>query len=293
MARRGEEDCGQKSDEKKKLNMLIGEPTFEAIGKGRVRCVETGHEMPQDQAPAYGTSKKCLEALFDRALAQRRPPLNFFLQSPDARNMVICKLSGAVVKKNEDSIWKHVMGKKFQKKLEEEEAKKFMPAMLMSDRGLEGASISESVRKPENDGSEENENIVSKNKGKKKLSKEGNLKNETAASRVEDNINQDEEPNFWIPPLGDRWDFDCGGGRWTASDDQVTSLKIEQTNKGCQVECGIKVVDNKGMEVGMEGDSENEVGSDSEAEIIRMKRLSLSRRSSKSANLKKKRRIKQ
>lgn len=34
-----------------------------------------------------------------------------------ARDKVLCKLTGALINRNEDAIWKHMLGKKFQKAL--------------------------------------------------------------------------------------------------------------------------------------------------------------------------------
>ncbi|XP_024536811.1 uncharacterized protein LOC9645660 isoform X1 [Selaginella moellendorffii] len=102
---------------------IVGEPTFVAIVGQRFRCVETGHEMPAAEKEGYGSSKKCRDALFDRALQEGRAPLNFFQQSPEYRDKMLCKLTGALVNKNEKAVWKHVLGKSFNKQLSAQEEK--------------------------------------------------------------------------------------------------------------------------------------------------------------------------
>lgn len=47
---------------------------------------------------------------------------------------------------------------------------------------------------------------------KKKKKKEKKV--EEIISEVRDKASDSEEPEFWMPPLGDRWDFDNGDNRW-------------------------------------------------------------------------------
>lgn len=63
--------------------LFLGEPSWEPLPGGRVRCSQTGHEMPAAAQATYSLTKKCRAALFDAALKKRTAPLNFFEQSPD------------------------------------------------------------------------------------------------------------------------------------------------------------------------------------------------------------------
>jgi hypothetical protein len=52
---------------------------------------------------------------------------------------------------------------------------------------------------------------------KKKKNKKKQNKVEEIISQVRDSSDKDsdlEETDFWIPPAGERWDFDDGGDRW-------------------------------------------------------------------------------
>ena len=55
------------------------------------------------------------------------------------------------------------------------------------------------------------------NGAKKKKKKKNQNKVEEIISQVRDSSDKDsdlEEIDFWIPPAGERWDFDDGGDRW-------------------------------------------------------------------------------
>lgn len=64
---------------------LLGVPSYEDIGKGRMRCVATGHELLAKDMEAYGKSKACRIGLIDEAVAKQKPPLNMFKQDPISR----------------------------------------------------------------------------------------------------------------------------------------------------------------------------------------------------------------
>ena len=54
------------------LMLFLGEVHFEELpSSGRVRCIETGHEMLPSEKEGYGSSKKCRRALLDLFLKQR------------------------------------------------------------------------------------------------------------------------------------------------------------------------------------------------------------------------------
>ncbi|THU45800.1 hypothetical protein C4D60_Mb02t21800 [Musa balbisiana] len=60
-------------------------PTFLDLGGGRLRCVETGHELLAKDEEAYGRTKACRLALIDAAVAQKKPPLNMFQPHPTSK----------------------------------------------------------------------------------------------------------------------------------------------------------------------------------------------------------------
>ncbi|KAL1197912.1 hypothetical protein V5N11_005396 [Cardamine amara subsp. amara] len=100
---------------------LFGSPTFVDIGNGRLRCVETGHEVLAGDKESYARNKRCRLGLVDHALSQGKSPLNMFSQCPFSRSKLVCKLTGDTVNKNEEHIWKHVTGRRFLNKLEQVE----------------------------------------------------------------------------------------------------------------------------------------------------------------------------
>jgi hypothetical protein len=73
------------AEKKGRMQIGMGEVKWEVLGEGRVRCVETGHEMLESEKNFYLSTKKCRRALFDIALLQRKPPLHLFQQSPISR----------------------------------------------------------------------------------------------------------------------------------------------------------------------------------------------------------------
>ncbi|KAF5187810.1 Surfeit locus protein 2 (SURF2), partial [Thalictrum thalictroides] len=96
---------------------LLGSPTFEKLENGRFKCLETGHEMLPKDKELYSNSKRCRLGLIDAALSQKKPPLNMFKQDPHCKLKVVCKLTGDIVNKTEEHIWKHINGKRFLNKL--------------------------------------------------------------------------------------------------------------------------------------------------------------------------------
>ncbi|XP_057997020.1 uncharacterized protein LOC110649597 isoform X2 [Hevea brasiliensis] len=191
MAMMGEE--GKKGG--KEGNNLLGSPTFMELENGRFKCVETGHEMLAKDKESYSQSKRCRLGLIDFALAHNKPPLNMFKQDPLSRSKLICKLTGDNVNKSEEHIWKHINGKQFLNKLEQKE-----------------------MGKVEEKQQEESKSSMDGQKKKKKKKKENERKQvEEIISEVRNSSDKDsdsEEDDFWMPPVGDRWDFDNGGDRW-------------------------------------------------------------------------------
>ncbi|KFK33091.1 hypothetical protein AALP_AA6G329800 [Arabis alpina] len=108
-------------EEEERSKNLFGSPTFVDLGNGRLRCVETGHEVLAGDEESYARNKRCRLGLIDHALSHGKPPLNMFSQCPLSRSKLVCKLTGDTVNKNEEHIWKHVNGKRFLHKLEQVE----------------------------------------------------------------------------------------------------------------------------------------------------------------------------
>ncbi|XP_028772375.1 surfeit locus protein 2-like isoform X2 [Neltuma alba] len=179
---------------------LLGSPTFNELENGRFRCVETGHELFAKDMDSYSHSKKCRLGLIDFALSHNKPPCNMFKQDPLSRSKLICKLTGDTVNKSEEHIWKHMNGKRFLNKLEQKEAEKL---------SCDGMEEEESKPRPLSaDGGK-----TDKKKKKKKEDKDiEDIKPEVRKSSNEDS--DSEEAEFWMPPVGDRWDFDDGRDRW-------------------------------------------------------------------------------
>ncbi|KAE9599503.1 hypothetical protein Lal_00039479 [Lupinus albus] len=218
-----EENNGKK---KKEGSNLLGSPTFKELENGRFKCVETGHELPSKEIESYSNSKKCRLGLIDFAVSNNKPPLNMFKQDPLSRSKLICKLTGDSVNKSEEHIWKHMTGKRFLNKLEEEEEGK------LSSHGME---IEESLEEPQiTDG---------RKKDKKKKKKKKNKKDkgvEEVISEVRKSSNEDsdtEEEDFWIPPVGERWDHDDGEDRWHSDSESEEETKEDVIDAIADEDC--------------------------------------------------------
>lgn len=76
-----------------------------------------------------------------------------------------------------------------------------------------------------------------KEKKKKKKEKEKEKEVEEIISEVRnmsDNDSDAEEYDFWMPPVGDRWDFDDGGDRWgSGSESGQESDEVNETGMFC------------------------------------------------------------
>ncbi|XP_068638788.1 uncharacterized protein [Aristolochia californica] len=177
--------------EEKEGRFLLGSPTFVELEGGRFKCEETGHELVAREMESYGKSKHCRLALIDAALRQKKAPLNFFKQDQTSKSKLICKLTGDTINKSEEHIWKFISGKRFQKQIEKKEAER-------DDKSSPKLSklTKRSVKDMPN-GTYENESKEKKPK-------------------IENNSDS-EEANFWVPPVGDRWDHDNGNDRWEDS----------------------------------------------------------------------------
>ncbi|KAK4786329.1 hypothetical protein SAY86_003018 [Trapa natans] len=208
--------AAEKKAEKEGANML-GRPTFSELPNRRLKCVETGHELFEKDRDSYSQCKRCRLGLIDYALSHKKPPLNIFKQDPDSRSKLICKLTGDKVNKSEEHIWKHINGKRFLNKLEKEEEE-----MLgqMDGEDEVGEEIPEKVLNGKTGKTKKKERKKDKQKGNEQ---EEVMCNEGSTGEGE---NCDlEDVDFWMPPAGERWDFDGGGDRWGSdaeSGDQAT-----------------------------------------------------------------------
>ncbi|MCO5554191.1 hypothetical protein L7F22_007717 [Adiantum nelumboides] len=173
------------------MSSLLGDVHFEELldKPGKLRCVETGHELLAAEKEGYGRSKKCRRALFDLCLAQRKAPLNVFEQSPASKDKVVCKLTGDLLNKSEDAIWKHMNGKKFLRKLAQKEDEK-------------KAHIRQ--------GAEDFMDVSLQPGDAEHLGSDAIEGNHVCGEGDHDENMDTEEPTFWIPPSNDDEDSGCG-----------------------------------------------------------------------------------
>ncbi|KAG6478660.1 surfeit locus protein 2-like isoform X2 [Zingiber officinale] len=250
-------------EEQKEGYFLLGDPTFVDLGNGRVRCVESGHELLAKDQEAYGRSKACRLALIDAAVARKKPPLNMFGPHPTSKSQLVCKLTGGHVNKAEEHIWKHMSGKKFQKRLEQKEVEKHASAAVgekekkqsrKEHKEMEkhaGAVVEETDKKQskrERKGMEKHgiTEIVEKDKKQLKselgASRKDQVKNthgnQKPSKKIKPNSGDDEEPHFWEPPPGSRWDFDDGKVRWDSNTNSADEADDDGTPEKDDSETG-------------------------------------------------------
>ncbi|PQQ13225.1 surfeit locus protein 2 isoform X1 [Prunus yedoensis var. nudiflora] len=197
----------EENAKEKEGSNLLGSPTFKELENGRFQCVETGHEVVAKDKEIYSQSKRCRLGLVDFALSHKKPPLNVFKQDPLSRSKLVCKLTGDTINKSEEHIWKHINGKRFLNKLEEKEEQKLKPDGMVEKLDDQNPEI---VPEPDTDG------VRKKKKKKKTKKKKENGVDETISEirKSSDEESDLEETDFWMPPVGERWDFDEGGDRW-------------------------------------------------------------------------------
>ncbi|XP_027102020.2 uncharacterized protein [Coffea arabica] len=195
---------GTKESSKEGEN-LLGPPSFKELENGRFKCVETGHELPAHARDSYAQTKHCRLGLIDAALSSNKPPLNMFRHDPLSRSKLICKLTGFTINKSEEHIWKHINGKRFLNMLEKVEL---------------GHSITNGAMEKQDDSQKAEKKSKVKDDGLKK--KEEN-RDKTVVEVISEarNVSEkdsesEEEEDFWMPPLGERWDNDDGGDRWAS-----------------------------------------------------------------------------
>lgn len=247
----GKEESGKEGE------YLLGPPSFEELENGRLKCVETGHELPTHARDSYARTKHCRLGLIDAALSNNKPPLNMFRQDPLSRSKLICKLTGFTINKSEEHIWKHINGKRFLNMLEKVEI---------------GPRITNGAMEKQDDGQKAEKKSKVKDDGLKKKKKNRDktvVEVIPEARNVSEDSESEEEDDFWIPPVGERWDNDDGGDRW-----------------GSDPESGPENDDADGEDVGTEDDKREAV------ELTkRTKRMSLEIGPSSFASRKKKKKI--
>ncbi|KAL8124293.1 hypothetical protein AgCh_012079 [Apium graveolens] len=64
---------------------LLGTPKYKKLENGRLKCVETGHELPAHAKDSYAQTKHCRLGLIQSFLKRNKPPLNMFTQDPVSR----------------------------------------------------------------------------------------------------------------------------------------------------------------------------------------------------------------
>ncbi|CAK9230815.1 unnamed protein product [Sphagnum troendelagicum] len=272
------------AEKKGRMQIGMGEVKWEELGEGRVRCVETGHEMLESEKNFYLSTKKCRRALFDIALLQRKPPLHLFQQSPISRDKVICDLTGAVLNKQEEALWKHMMGKKFQHKLEEKEAEK-KAAKDKTNGGQSDQSVAE--QESEKATSLPSKGIKSEGKKMKKKQQEKEVRELDVDANTHSNMEMDREDStseedFWVPPVGDRWDMDSGGpDRWTNAVPGAHRQKSLDNKSDSEMD----------LEIGSEKEDREQCGSEDGNPVDAVKRTSRAAGRSSFAGHKKKRKV--
>ncbi|GBG68194.1 hypothetical protein CBR_g2746 [Chara braunii] len=94
---------------------------FTLLENGRVKCTLSGHEILPDVGAleAHLQSKRYKLAKFEsQELVKLQPHV---VQHPEMKDKLLCNLTGKVVNKTEEAVWKHIMGKRFQSILKEKE----------------------------------------------------------------------------------------------------------------------------------------------------------------------------
>lgn len=193
--------------------LLLGVPKFSDLGNGRLRCKATGHELPIKEKESYIKSKACRLALIDATVAKKKAPLNLFEQCSNSKSKLVCQLTGDIINKSEEHIWKHINGKRFLNKLEEKE----MEDVALLKTGVKKVKEPKKIkRQPE---ATECKQAIKVN-------------NDNASeNHGQNNNDSEEELEFWIPPVGERWDADDGKDRWDDDGDSEQELCDDDDNK--------------------------------------------------------------
>ncbi|CAL5026843.1 unnamed protein product [Urochloa decumbens] len=137
-------------------------------------------------------------------------------QISDKRSKLVCNITGDTINKSEEHIWKHINGKRFLNKLEK----------------LEEQMVSGEMANGETAKSNE---VAKKSKSSKK-DKKGKKKTDVASPSLprepKPEMDDSDDPDFWAPPVGSRWDDDDGKDRWESSPGKNDSAKNEGDSDG-------------------------------------------------------------
>ncbi|GAA0160331.1 hypothetical protein LIER_39019 [Lithospermum erythrorhizon] len=224
-------DIGGKKDSEG-LN-LLGSPRFKDIGNGRFRCVETGHELPAHSKDSYSLTKHCRLGLINSALSKNKPPLNMFRQDPQSSSKLICKLTGDIINKNEQHIWKHINGKHFLSVLEQKEVEQEAPKELVEKK--KGKGEKKGNRNGKRDKKAEAEDLD------KKIKKQEEEVEKDISLVKEKKSDPDEDIDFWMPPAGERWDNDDGGDRWGSDTEDDSADEKDGDSNVDNNECAVEL----------------------------------------------------
>ncbi|KAM6592229.1 hypothetical protein CsatA_014834 [Cannabis sativa] len=266
--------------EEKEGTNLLGSPTFKVLDNGRFKCVETGHEVLDKDKDSYSNSKRCRLGLIDYAVSHKKPPLNVFKQDPLSRSKLVCNITGDTVNKSEEHIWKHINGKRFLNKLEEMETQKLNPNGMVEEVSPEGSNHAKNVEKKKN----------KKKKKKKKKKKDKPVEEIISAIREPSDVESDlEEAEFWMPPLGERWDFDDGGDRWGSdSESEHESDVVDENADAVDDDDDDNCKELEELSTGNVVEDEDDDNKESEEFLTRTKRMSIEIGPSNFASKKKK-----
>ncbi|XP_062184335.1 SWI/SNF complex subunit SWI3A homolog [Phragmites australis] len=158
----------------------------------------TGHELPEREKEAYARSRACRLALIDHAVARKKPPLNAFMPHTEHKSKLVCNITGDTINKSEEHIWKHINGKRFLSKLEQLEEK------MASGEMAEGEAT-------------KSNEVVKKSKSSSKDKKKATVVSPSLPREPKPEMDDSDDADFWVPPVGSRWDDDDGKDRWESS----------------------------------------------------------------------------
>ncbi|KAJ0229540.1 Uncharacterized protein HA466_0315630 [Hirschfeldia incana] len=160
---------------------------------------------------------------------------------------LLCKLTGDTVNKTEEHIWKHINGRRFLNKLEEKEREK--ESGIIPEEGGETVAKEDVVKEAKKKNKKKKKKDKKKKKNKELDKKEESGEDVTDGAEHENGEDAEEkELDFWMPPDGERWDFDDGGDRWGSdSEEEDDPLgKIDEDGKTSLDDCLIDEVDEDG-----------------------------------------------
>ncbi|OEL13252.1 Receptor-like protein 12 [Dichanthelium oligosanthes] len=248
---------GSEGSGEKEGAFLLGQPTWEDAGDGRWRCAETGHELPEREKEAYARSRACRLALIEHAVARKKPPLNAFKLHPEHKcalplrsfcccSVLYCYLMPTrrdTINKSEEHIWKHINGKRFLNKLVEfgwnsdtnttncikPLTRMFVCICIYRAHLCVTEKLEEQMASGEmtNGEAAKSNEVAKKSKSSKKDKKKTNVASPSLPREPKPEMDDSDDPDFWVPPVGSRWDDDDGKDRWESSPGKNDPAKNE------------------------------------------------------------------